>query len=140
MTPQSLPQRRSGVSSIETIVACSLLTATMSLMAPMLVRNSRLIDDCRDYRTGLDELANQLDRLEGLPVAQLESAMQSLAPSEFAASRLPDCKLTGEVHSDGVLWRITVQLAWPTRFGPRSPLTLCGWSTGAAAAPLEVIE
>src|SRR5882724_7546940 len=90
--------RRTGTSSIEVLVAFTLLSTALSLSLPLVVRHGRLLESCRHYRLALDELSNQLDRLTALPEADAQVALKQLKPSQFIAAKLPGAELSGQLQ------------------------------------------
>jgi hypothetical protein len=101
-----------GTSALEVLVSLTLLTSTLTLSLPLVVRHGRLLVDQRDYRVALDELSNQLDRLAALPESEMQAARENLAVSEFAAARLPDAKLSGGFEPADIGGRLTLRLTW----------------------------
>jgi hypothetical protein len=103
---------RRGTSALEVLVALTLLTSTLSLSLPLVVRHGRLLVDQRDYRLALDELSNQMDRLTALPENEVQTAREGLAVSEFAAARLSQAKLSREFEPVDIGGRLTLRLTW----------------------------
>lgn len=118
-------KRRAGASSLECVVAFTLLSSALSFAAPLIVKQRRLVNHQREYRLALDEVTNQLERLTALPSGEVEQAVKQLKLSEFAAMRLPEATLRGELKSVDVGQQVTVSLAWeqPTA----APVTLSAW-------------
>ena len=118
---------RSGISSIEAIVAFTLLSTTLTLSLPLVVHHQRLLESARHYRLALDELSNQLDRLTAPSTANVPSELKRLRPSAFLAKKLPGAVLTGELKSAEFGERLTLRLTWNDL--PRSPTTvaLAAW-------------
>ena len=54
---------RLGTTMVEVIVALTLLTTTLSVAAPLVVRHGWLLASQRHYRMALDEVSNQMERL-----------------------------------------------------------------------------
>lgn len=117
--------RRAGASSLECVVAFTLLSSALTFAAPLIVKQRRLVNSQREYRLALDEVTNQLERLMTLPSGEVEQAVSQLKLSEFAAMRLPEARLRGELKSVDVGQQVTVSLAWeqPTA----APVKLSGW-------------
>jgi hypothetical protein len=118
---------RSGVSTLDALVAFVLLTTTISVAAPLVVRHGRLMKSQRDYRLALDELSNQMDRLTALPAAQLPAAIQQLEPSTFLAERVPGGQLTGELQPAEVGTRLVLKISWKDSHSARAPVSLAAW-------------
>ena len=114
-----------GTSSLEVLVAFTLLSSVLSLSLPLVVRHGRLLKDQRSYRIALDELSNQLDRLTALPETELLATLEQLAPSKFAETRLPSAELVGEFEPAEVGRRVTLRLSWN---GPqRRRVSMAAW-------------
>lgn len=120
-------RRRLATSSLEVLVAFTLLTTVLSVSAPLLIRNNRLLAAQRDYRVALDELSNQLDRLTALSPDKLPPAMQQLTPTDFVTSRLPGAELSGGLEPGDLGTRLTLQLSWNEPQRRRAPVTLAAW-------------
>ncbi|BBO35270.1 hypothetical protein [Lacipirellula parvula] len=119
--------RRLGTTLIELLVAFTLLTALLGAALPLIVRHQQLLASARTYRLALDELSNQLETLTALDAAQLPVALESLAPSPFAAERLPGAKLAAALDTDGDQPRLTLSLTWDEPGRRDKPLTLVAW-------------
>ena len=126
------PRPRSGISSIEAIVAFTILTTALTLSLPLVVHHQRLLESTRHYRLALDELSNQLDRLTSLPAADVRSELARLSPSLFLAKNVPGATLTGELQSADLGQRLTLRLTWNDL--PRIPTTvaLAAWMLPSA--------
>jgi len=128
--------RRPGTSTLEVIVACTLMSSVLAVFAPLVVKHRRLLTAQRDYRLALDEVSNQLERLTALPEGDVSAALEQLKPSEFAAARLPGAELRGELESIDFGRRLKLELTWdePERRG--APVWLVAWflSDGASGA------
>lgn len=123
-----IPAWRRALTTFEVVATCSVMVAVMGFVAPLVARNTRLLDGCRDYRIALDELSNQLDRLTHLPAEGLDRAIAELEPSPLATRHLPDAELTAQRSSDDDQTRIRLALSWRTEAGRRPPLVLVGWT------------
>ena len=120
-----LMKRRCGASSLECVVAFTLLSSALAFATPLVVKHRRLVTSQREYRLALDEVTNQMERLTALPSGEVEKAVKQLTLSEFAAERLSEASLRGEIRSVEMGWQITLSLTWeqPTA----APVTLTGW-------------
>ena len=118
---------RRGTSSIEILMAFTLLSTVLAVATPLIVKQGRLLKEQRDYRLAIDELSNQLERLTGLSSQELSAAVEELRPSEFAAARLPGAELRGEVDPIDVGSRVTLQLWWDQPQRREAPVTLAAW-------------
>jgi hypothetical protein len=123
----SANHRRPGTSTLEVIVAFTLLSGVLGALAPLVVKHRRLLTAQRDYRLALDEVSNQLERLTALPEGEISAALQSLKPSEFAVAKLPGAALRGELESIDYGQRLRLELTWdePQRRG--APVSLAAW-------------
>ena len=125
--PKTHATRRRGTTLIELLVAFTLLTALLGAALPLIVRHQQLLASARTYRLALDELSNQLETLSALDAEQLPAALESLAPSPFAAERLPDAELDAVLDSAGDQPRLTLSLTWDEPGRRDKPLTLVAW-------------
>lgn len=96
----------------------------MGFAAPLVVKHRRLVNSQREYRLATDEVTNQFERLTALPSGRVEQAIEQLTLSTFAADRLPEAKLRGEIRSVEIGLQITVSITWeqPTA----APVTITG--------------
>ena len=118
---------RHGTSSLEVLVAFSLLCSVLALSTPLIVKHGRLLAAQRDYRLALDELSNQLERLTALPDEKRLAALQQLTPSSFAAARLPGAQLRGEVHALDLGQCLTLRLWWDEPQRKAAPVMITAW-------------
>lgn len=124
--PPACADRR-GITTIEVIVAFTLLSTVLSAAIPLVVRHRQILADHRSYRLAMDELSNQLDRLTMLPEDELQAALEELNPSELAARRLPGATLSAEVEAEDIGQRIVLHISWDGAHR-QAPLTLVGWA------------
>jgi hypothetical protein len=119
--------RRTATSTLEVIVACTLMSSVLAVFTPLVVKHRRLLIAQRDYRLALDEVSNQLERLTALPEGEVSAALEQLKPSDFAAARLPGAELRGELDSIDFGRRLKLELIWndPQRRG--APVSLAAW-------------
>ena len=117
---------RRGTTFSELIVAGTLLIAALGLFARGTLGTSRLWQDTRHHQLALDELANQLDRLAGLPSEQRAAELADLRPSAAVSRQLSGANLTSEFVRDEAGERLILNLQWD-RPGGAQPLTLVGW-------------
>jgi hypothetical protein len=125
--PAASRRHRAGISTLDTLVAFTLLVTTLSVATPLVVRHGRLLKSQRDYRLALDELSNQMDRLIAMPAGELPAAVQQLAPSDFLTERIPSAQLTGETNQANTGMRVILRISWNEMSGSRMPVTLAGW-------------
>lgn len=121
------PDSRLAASSLETLVAFTLLSCVLSVSLPLVVRHQRLLTAQRHERLALDELSNQLDRLSSMPLAKLPEALRDLAPSPFYSTRLSGATLSGEMRDEAMGKRITLHLRFPDTNRTVAPLKMSAW-------------
>ena len=127
---------RRGTTSLEVIVAFTLLSGVMAFAVPLVVAHGRLLKAQRNYRVALDELSNQLDRAGILPAAELPAAIENLSPSSHAAQRLPGARLRGELAESQFGRRLTLEISWDEPNRHSAPIRLTGWiKSSASPAP-----
>ena len=127
---------RRGTTSLEVIVAFTLLSGVMAFAVPLVVAHGRLLKAQRNYRIALDELSNHLDRAGILPAAELPAAIENLSPSAHAAQRLPGARLRGELAESQLGRRLTLEITWDEPNRHTAPIRLTGWiKSSASAAP-----
>ena len=118
---------RTGFTSTELVVACSLLVVVMSVIGPVAVRTGRLWQDSRHQQLALVELSSEIERLTALDATARAAAMQSLSPSQSLALAAPNAAIEAETLSDDDGTRIVLTLNWNESDYPRSPVRLVGW-------------
>jgi hypothetical protein len=121
------PRCRRGTTIFETFVALMLLTTTLAVAAPLLVRHNRLLVSARHYRLACDELANQIERLTALPSGDVAEAVADLEVSAFAAERLHDAALTATLVDADMGQRLTLGITWDELGRSTAPVKLIGW-------------
>jgi len=126
--------KRRGFTMTELVVAATLLTTMMSVVAPLAVRSSRLWQDSRYYRLALEELTNQWEHLASLDEADRPAAIADLTPSTQISAALPNPVLTAETSTDEDGTRVTLSLTWD-RLGQNAPVTLVGWVNPLPSLP-----
>jgi hypothetical protein len=127
----------SGTTTIEVLVAFTLLISVLSLSTPLVVKHGRLLTAQREYRLALDELSNQLERLVALPGPEIAAAVERLAPSEFITARLSSVELRGQFDAADFGRRITLRLTWDEPERSRAPVTLAAWILSPSQAASE---
>lgn len=118
---------RRGTTSLEVIVAFTLLSGVTTVAFPLVVAHGRLLKSQRNYRIALDELSNQLDRANTLSLDELPAAIERLSPSPQAAQRLPGAKLRGELAESQLGSRLTLEIWWDEPNRQAAPVRLTGW-------------
>jgi hypothetical protein len=129
---------RRGTTIFETFVALTLISTTLAVAAPLLVRHNRLLISARHYRLACDELANQIELLSALPAEEVAEAIARIEVSPFTAERLHDAALTATLADDEVGQRLTLGITWDEPGRSTAPLTLVAWihdATNLAFAP-----
>lgn len=122
-------RRRFGTSSLELLVAFTLISGALAMAAPLVVAHGKLLKSQRDYRLALDELSNQLEGLTALPAAEVPQALAQIAPTEFTASKLHDVKLRGQLEATDLGQRVTLELWWDEPNRHAAPVRLAAWLT-----------
>lgn len=131
----SIRGRRRATSTLETIVALTLLLTVLTLSGSLIIRHGHLLTAQRHYRQALDELSNQMERVVVLPVDDVPQALKQLSLSEFTASRLSNPKLTAELKPADIGQRVTLHLTWNE--SPEQSVSMTGWVFPRAGAPSE---
>lgn len=117
---------RCGLTITEVVVAATLVVSMIGLVAPLTVRIGRIWQSTRQYRLAFNELANQMELLSSLEVAQCEASLPSLQPSANVVQSLPGAKLEGEMIRDQDGTRLVLSLNWD-RGSQSVPISLVGW-------------
>lgn len=120
-------RHRSGSTALEAIVAFTLLSAALTFATPLVVQHSRLLKAQRDYRLGLDEVSNQIERLSLSPTDELSGALSQLTPSDLIAAKLPGAELRGKLDDSDIGRRLTLYLSWPAPQGGPTTVSLSTW-------------
>ena len=119
--------RHLGSSSLEAIVSFTLLSAALTFATPLVVQHSRLLKAQRDYRLGLDEVSNQIERLSLLPTDELSGALSQLTPSALISAKLPGAELRGKLDDSDIGRRLMLRLTWPAPQGGPTTVSLSTW-------------
>ena len=120
-------KHRLGASSLEAIVAFTLLSAALTFATPLVIQHSRLLKAQRNYRLALDEVSNQIERLSLSSADDLSNALSRLEPSDLIANRLPGAELHGELDAEDVGRRLTLRLTWQGAHGQPTTVSLATW-------------
>lgn len=129
--------RNRGASSLEVIVAFTLLSSVLALAAPLIVAHNRLLVVQRHYRVALAEISNQMERLSLLSATELPAAVEKLTPSEFAQERLPGAMLRGELSESSLGQRVSLELTWDETNRQAAPVRLTTWLSPAETTSQE---
>jgi len=129
---------RAGTTTIEMLVAFSLLTTALTVSLPLVVRHQRILVTARHYRLAVEELSNQIERLTALPATEVSAELERLEPSAFTAERLPGAELSGRLEPADLGERLTLRIVWDEPQRRDAPVTLAAWifpeATAAAGA------
>jgi hypothetical protein len=128
---------RRGASSLEVIVAFTLLSSVLALAVPLIVAHNRLLIAQRHYRVAMAEISNKMERLSLLSAAELPTAVEKLTPSEFAVERLPGAMLRGEFSESQFGQRVSLELTWDETNRQAAPVRLTTWLAPAESASQE---
>lgn len=118
---------RRGTSSLEVLVALTLLASVLTLSTPLIVAHGKLLKAQRNHRLALDELSNQIERMSLLPAEELPPAIEKLAPSPLAAETLPGATLRGKLAESKHGQRLTLEIWWNEPNRREAPLRLTAW-------------
>lgn len=121
------PHPRRGTTIIEFVVAFSLLGSLILLVAPSVIRIGRLHQITRHERIAMDEVSNQLDRLTQLPPIQIRQQLDSLIASDFAATGLPNPRLSGTLQDSEDGYRLALEISWDSPGRSVTPLKMATW-------------
>jgi Tfp pilus assembly protein PilV len=104
---------RAGITSLEVLVAATLLTVLIATVAPVAGRIYQISHQTRQYQMATNALANQVDAIVGMPVSEQAAFIESIpsASGEIQAG-LPESRWTTEVLNDDSGKRIRVSLHW----------------------------
>ena len=118
-------QKRSAFTSTELVVACSLLVTSISSVAMIAVKTTRLWQGTRHQQIALEELSQEMDRLTHLsPKARLE-AITFMEPSKLLTAISPKVTITAS-WEDEQKNSIVLQVDWNSA-QPKAPVRLVGW-------------
>ena len=126
---------RRAASTIEVVVALTLLLSVLSLSVSLIVRHGRLLIAQRHYRQALDELSNQIDRVTALPADDVPQTLKQLSLSPFAAARLSAAKLSAELKPADIGQRVTLHLKWNEP--QQQSVSMSGWIFPRTGEPGE---
>ena len=118
---------RRGLTSFELVVAFSLLVAAMASTVPIYVRHQRLLAESRRERVAVEELANQAERLQAMPLGDVDRYLASPLLSATAQRRLPAVRLESERAEAALGRRVILRLFWDDIGRREHPLALAVW-------------
>lgn len=113
---------------LEVIAAAAVTGVALGAIAPLWVGQVRLLAETRRERLGLEELANQAERLAAVPMGQIDRHIASLGASADLRKLLPGAVLTAERAGSLPLGaRVVLSLAWESPGRRTRPLALVTW-------------
>ena len=128
------------MTSLELLVAFTLLSTALSLAVPLVVHHGRLLASARHYRLAVDELTNQIERLTALPRDDVQRAIEELQSSSFTAERLPGAALSAQLEPDDLGERLTLSIVWNEPQRAAAPVRLVAWVMPDADGPSAPAE
>ncbi|WP_254512296.1 hypothetical protein [Anatilimnocola floriformis] len=127
--------RRQGTSSLEVVVAFTLLSAALVAAAPLIVAHNRLMVAQRHHRIAMAEISNQMESLSLLATGELPTAVERLTPSEFAVQRLPGVVIRGELSTSSFGQHVALELSWDEVNRQAAPVRLTTWLFPEESSP-----
>lgn len=113
---------------LEVIAAAAVTGVALGAIAPLWVGQVRLLAETRRERLGLEELANQAERLAAVPMGELDRYLVGLDVSAGIRELLPGAVLTATRAGPSLLGeRIALTLAWESPARRARPLALVTW-------------
>jgi hypothetical protein len=98
-----------GISTVEIMVACTLLSALIGIGGALFIRVYRIGQDAEYRSIALQEVANELEA-KLLQTSEQRAAATEQRPSEAVLHRWPDAKLQFRETRDELGIRVTVEL------------------------------
>ena len=113
---------------LEVIAAAAVTGVALAAIAPLWVGQVRLLAETRRERLGLEELANQAERLAAVPMDEVDRYLAGLDVSAEIREFLPGAVLTAERAGPSPLGeRVVLTLAWESPGRRARPLALVTW-------------
>src|SRR5690606_38771180 len=112
LEPEFPMKSRAGLTLVELVVAATLTVSGLTMIGTLTVSSGRMWQQTRHEQVALEELSNQLERLLALPPDQRDEAILELAPSQFAAERLPGVTITAQTLASNAGQRLELQINW----------------------------
>lgn len=113
---------------LEVIAAAAVTGVALGAIAPLWVGQVRLLAETRRERLGLEELANQAERLAAVPMGEVDRYLAGLDVSADLGELLPGAVLTAERAGPSPLGeRIVLSLTWESPGRRVRPLALVTW-------------
>ena len=122
-----ISKARRGFSSLELLVAFTLLMTVMASTVPLYVRHNRLLSESRRECLALEELANIAERIKACPSNELVSFINSLVPSQIVTDHLPGVVLTADLSRGSFGQRVLLEMYWKSVGRKNNPLRLAVW-------------
>ncbi|MGB1925214.1 MAG: hypothetical protein ACPHL6_01705 [Rubripirellula sp.] len=116
---------RNAFTSTELVVACSLLVTSISTVAMIAVKTTRIWQDSRHQQIALEELSSQIDRLTSLSPKARTDAIRELKPSDLLIAISPNVTITATWDNEEKT-AIKLQVDWNS-VQPKAPVRLIGW-------------
>jgi len=125
--PLPRPGRR-AFTMLEVLAAAAVTGVAIGAIAPLWVGQVRLLAETRRERLGLEELANQAERLAAVPVGAVDRYLAGLDVSADFRTFLPGAVLTATRAGSSPLGeRVVLTLAWESPGRRTRPLALVTW-------------
>ena len=132
-------RKRSGFTSTELVVACSILVTAILVVGSMAVRTTRVWQDTRHQQIALEELSQQIERITALTPADRIEALRQITPSEQLLSIAPKASNEAKVTEEPER-RVTLELNWNFQNRPRASISLVAWVDPLPEEKREIAE
>jgi Tfp pilus assembly protein PilV len=130
--------RRRGVSTIEVLVAASLLMSVIGVSSSLVSRITKVYQATRHYQIAVNELANQMEVLTILSESEQKNTLKNLSLSPPVAEVLPNAKIEGRIIEDDSGARIVLSIRWE-RGSNAPPIELVAWLDTMPHAEIPLI-
>jgi hypothetical protein len=117
---------RSGITSLEIVVASGIILATASLLTTLSFKCGMIWRDVSAHRLAVAELSSHLEKLTVLDREELAEQLVELKLSKLCQKRLKNAAIAGSLSEDNLGVRIRLQLDWD-RGHASKPVSLTGW-------------
>lgn len=118
---------RRGLTTLEVVVAASLLAASIGFLMPLALSTGKLWKETRQLRIASDVVVTELDVLSHVDPSQLSDRLVQLQVSDELKQILPGAKYTHRLSDDEHGVRIELSLDWD-RGHPGKPVTFVSWN------------
>ncbi len=122
-----MPDARRGITSLELLVAFTLLTTVMASTVPLYVRHHRLLAESRRECLALEELANIAERVKACASNELRPLIDALSPSQVVKNHLPGVVLKADVSHGSFGQRVLLKISWTSVGRTNNPMSLAVW-------------